>query len=101
VSSTVCFVNRTDTLRNVTVWTTAVPPPWSLAGPRAAAVALGPGGVASLVVGPVNVELRTAVDGTLVAQHDGPNGADVWAVEGTPFLNRAGATAILALGLEV
>lgn len=100
VTATICIANRTDALRTVDVWLTAVPPPSSLAGPRASTVALGPGGVASITVGPVATITDRALAGQLVAQHDGTRGEDVWALEGTPVVNRAGATAILALGTD-
>jgi hypothetical protein len=98
-SMTICLVNRSEAARTVDVWATAIPPPSALAGPRSTSVVLGPGGAASLTLGPVYIDLASPVTGALVAQHDGAISDVLFALSSTPFLNRAGATAMLALGV--
>jgi hypothetical protein len=99
-TATVALVNRGANAHAVDVWVAAVPPPQSLAGPRAAHATVGPGQAVSVSVGPLVAmvgPLGTAA--TLIAQRDPNNPEDeVWAVEGTDLMNRAGATGIVAVG---
>ena len=99
-TATVALVNRGANPHAVDVWVAAVPSPQSLAGPRAAHATLGPGEAVSVQVGPLVAVLGgVGAAATLLAQRDPNNPEDeVWAVEGTDYVNRAGATGILAVG---
>jgi len=101
-SASVTFANRSANPHQVNVWFTAVPPPSSLGGPRAAHVDLAPGEVETVALGPAYaVTGDRGTQALVVAQRDGTaaDGDIVLAVEGTDFLNRAGATGLTAIGL--
>jgi hypothetical protein len=101
ITATVLIANRSTT-RTVTtdVWATALPSALAIWGPRAASLTLGPGGAASLPLGPMAAEFDRPVDGTLVARHGGDLSLDeLWVLADGIVASRAGATAILAMSM--
>ena len=99
VYGTVGLVNNSPNVHDVDVWLNAVPPPASVLGPRAAHVTLAPLAVASVALGPALAVIGDGGTSALVvAQRDDRQPSDeVWAVEGTTLLRRAGATGLVAL----
>jgi len=97
----VTFANRSANPHQVNVWFTAVPPPLSIGGPRAAHLDLQPGQVETVALGPAYaVTGDRGTQAIMVAQRDTSFPADaVYAVEGTDLLNRAGATGLTLVGL--
>jgi len=99
VTGLVGLVNRSDNPHAIDVWLNAVPPPASFVGPRAAHVALPARGFASVGIGPVVAVVGAGgTSAVVVAQRDATFPDDeVYAIEGTELLNRAGATGLVAL----
>jgi Collagen triple helix repeat (20 copies) len=101
VSAVAALENRGTDFHEVDLWFAAIPPPsGGVVGPRASHARLPAGGYSSVALGPV-VAISTATSVvSLLAQRDDdtPPGDQVWVVEGTGLVNRAGATGIVALG---
>jgi hypothetical protein len=98
VSATAAIVNRGTNNHEVDLWLTAVPSAVSIAGPRAVQLTLGPGMATSVSLGPTLALVGANVTATLIAQRDADNADDqIWITEGTELVNRAGATAMVAL----
>lgn len=93
-SATVGLTNRGADPARVDVWATASGFA-TVFGPRSGQVALAGGAGASVTVGPVFATLTQDSDVLVVAAADP---GDIWATEGTGFMNRAGATALLVWG---
>lgn len=102
VTATVCVHNRDEVRHEVAIWfaPSGGTGPRSFHGPRSAYLVLEAGAAASVELGPVAVELGGPTTADVVAQRDGANMGEVWALEGTPLLNRAGATGVVALGVS-
>ena len=100
VTASVAVVNRGDSAHEVDLWLNAIPPPTEFAGPRSGQAALDPGRYASVTIGPVVFSVGGAgLSVFILAQRDADAPSDEVAVtDGTQLLNRAGATAMLALG---
>jgi len=101
-SANVLLANRSDNPHSVVVSLSAVPPPLSFGGPRSVQVALGPGELQSVAIGPAVAQIGPAGSRVvLVAQRDPAYPADqVWALADTDSPARAGATALLVWGGE-
>jgi hypothetical protein len=102
VSAGISIENQGTDFHEVDLWFASIPPPQGLfVGPRAAHTRLPAGGFTSVQLGPTIVDLG-GIDVTvsLLAQRDAdvPPGDQVWVVEGTGLVNRAGATGMVALG---
>lgn len=102
VTASVAVVNRGDSAHDVDLWLNAVPAPTEFAGPRSGQAALNPGRYASVTLGPVVLSVGgNGLALFVLAQRDTDAPTDEVAVtDGTQLLNRAGATALLALGAQ-
>lgn len=103
ISASATLENRSTTdFHEVDLWFAALPPPQNgVVGPRAAHARMPPGGYITVGLGPVVADLGTLPSSVqLLAQRDPdvPPGDEVWIVEGTGLVNRAGATGMVALG---
>jgi hypothetical protein len=102
VSASATLENRSTTdFHEVDLWFAALPPPQNgVVGPRACHARMPPGGYITVALGPVVADLGTLPASVqLLAQRDPDVPADeVWVVEGTGLVNRAGATGMVALG---
>jgi Collagen triple helix repeat (20 copies) len=100
VNASACVVNRGVNPHDVDLWLNTLPAPLEFAGPGAAPLALDAGRFGAASLGPLVITagpLGLVV--LLLAQRDTAAPNDVVVItEGTPLLNRAGATAMLALG---
>ena len=98
-SATAAVANRSDQACRVDVWFTgASPAGLTVVGPRAAQMWLEAGQIGSVSLGPVLGMLAGDATVMLIAQRDGPGGADIWVTEGTDLMNRAGATGLMVWG---
>lgn len=101
VTASAAVVNRGESAHEVDIWLNAIPPPTEFAGPRSAQCALDPGKYASVNLGPVVVNVPNALQLFLLCQRDTDAPTEEVAItDGTQLLNRAGATALLALGAQ-
>lgn len=101
VTAAATVENRGTEYHSVDLWFAAFPPvQQGVVGPRAAHVRLPPGGESTVSLGPVLATSGAAAATLqLLAQRDAdvPPGDQVWIVEGTGLVNRAGATGMVAL----
>jgi hypothetical protein len=102
VTASATIENRGTDYHMVDLWFASFPPvQQGVVGPRAAHVRLPPGAEATVSLGPVVATSGTdAATLQLLAQRDAdvPPGDEVWIVEGTGLVNRAGATGMVAMG---
>ena len=103
VFAAMALANRGDNPHEVDVWFgSSSPPTGGIAGPRAAQVSIPPSGHASVTLGPVVATGTGPASVSLIAQRDATFPDDqVFALEGTELVNRAGATGIVAFVTDV
>jgi hypothetical protein len=102
VTATVTLENRGAATHEVDLWFSAIPPPsGGIVGPRASHAGIVAGSSITVPLGPVVAEVGNVIPISvqLLAQRDPSSPEDeVWVVEGTGVVNRAGATGMVALG---